>query len=99
METQDIIGKEFEFFRYSDLPHLKWGEEYSEWIGSKCVVVLRIHDRYPEATLAEVYPTIGKKFPKHFPTEQIKEQIEKNKRENMSIDDILSEVKQLTSQI
>jgi len=98
METKDIIGEEFEFFQYTDVPHLTWSGEYSKYIGSKCIAV-REHMRYPEATLAEVYPTIGKKFTKHFPTEQIKEQIEKNKRENMSIDDILSEVKQLTSQI
>ena len=98
METKDIIGQEFEFFHYDDVPHLKWSGEYSKWIGTRCVAI-REHMRYPEATLAEVYPTIGKKFTKHFPTEQIKEQIEKNKRENMSIDDILSEVKQLTSQI
>jgi hypothetical protein len=98
METQDIIGEEFEFFHYDDVPHLTWSGEYSKWIGTRCVAI-REHMRYPEATLAEVYPTIGKKFTKHFPTEQIKEQIEKNKRENMSIDDILSEVKQLTSQI
>jgi hypothetical protein len=98
MEPQDIIGKEFEFFRYKDVPNLKWDEDYAKWIGSKCIAV-REHFRHPHATLVEVYPTIGKKFTKHFPTEQIKEQIEKNKRENMSIDDILSEVKQLTSQI
>jgi hypothetical protein len=98
METKDIIGKEFEFFRYNDVPNLKWDEDYAKWIGSKCIA-LREHMRHSHATLAQVYPTIGKKFTKHFPTEQIKEQIEKNKRENMSIDDILSEVKQLTSQI
>lgn len=98
MEDKDIIGKEFEFFEYKDVPHLKWGEEYAKWIGAKCVVV-RPHARHSHATLVEVYPTIGKKFAKHFPTEQIKEQIEKNKRDSMSIEDILSEVKQLTSQI
>jgi hypothetical protein len=98
METKDIIGKEFEFFEYYDVPNLKWDAYYDKYIGSKCIAV-REHFRHPHATLVEVHPTIGKKFAKHFPTEQIKEQIEKNKRENMSIDDILSEVKQLTSQI
>jgi hypothetical protein len=98
MEPRDIIGKEFEFFEYYDVPNLKWDEDYAKWIGTRCVAI-REHMRYSHATLAEVYPTIGKKFTKHFPTEQIKEQIEKNKRENMSIEDILSEVKQLTSQI
>jgi hypothetical protein len=98
METKDIIGQEFEFFHYDDVPNLKWDDAYAKYIGSKCVAI-REHMRHPHVTLAEVYPTIGKKLAKHFPTEQIKEQIEKNKRENMSIDDILSEVKQLTSQI
>jgi hypothetical protein len=98
METKDIIGQEFEFFHYDDVQHLKWDPYYAKYIGSKCIAV-REHVRHSHATLAEVFPTIGKKFTKNFPTEQIKEQIEKNKRENMSIDDILSEVKQLTSQI
>ena len=98
MEDKDLIGKEFEFFEFKDVPNLKWSEEYAKWIGAKCVVV-RKHMRHPHATLAEVYPTIGKKFAKHFPTDQIIEQIEKNKRDSMSIEDILSEVKQLTSQI
>lgn len=98
MEDKDPIGKEFEFFRYQSVPNLKWDEQYAKYIGAKCIAV-RKHMRHPHATLAEVYPTIGKKFTKHFPTDQIIEQIEKNKRDSMSIEDILSEVKQLTSQI
>ena len=99
MKDEDLIGKEFEFFEYKNVPHLiKWGKDYAKWIGAKCVVV-RPHARYPEVTMVEVYPTIGKKFTKHFPTDQIIEQIEKNKRDSMSIEDILSELKQLTSQI
>ena len=98
MEDKDLIGKEFEFFKYEDVPNLKWDDEYDKYIGAKCTAI-REHFRYPHATLADVYPTIGKRFTKHFPTEQIKEQIEKNKRDSMSIEDILSEVKQLTSQI
>jgi len=98
MEIKDIIGKEFEFFRYQSIPNLNWDEDYAKYIGAKCIAI-REHFRYPHATLADVYPTIGKRFTKHFPTEQIKEQIEKNKIDSMSIEDILSEVKQLTSQI
>lgn len=98
MEDKDIIGKEFKFFKYEGVPNLNWDEEYSKWVGAKCVVI-RQHMLYPHATMVEVYPTIGNKFTKHFPTEQIKEQIEKNKRDSMSIEDILSEVKQLTSKI
>lgn len=98
METKDIIGKEFEFFEYKDVPHLKWDEEYAKWVGAKCVVV-RPHARYPEATAVEVYPTIGKKFTKHFPTEQIKEQLEKAEYDNKSTEEILNEMKQLISRI
>ena len=98
METQDIIGEEFEFFKYQSVPHLSWDEKYDKYIGSKAVAK-SIHNRYPQFVLVQVDPTIGSKFMKHFPIDQLREQIEKNKRENMSIDDILSEVKQLTSQI
>jgi len=49
--------------------------------------------------MAEVYPTIGKKFTKHFPTDQIIEQLEKVEYENKSVDDILNDMKQLISTI
>ena len=55
--------------------------------------------RYPHATMAEVYPTIGTKFTKHFPTDQIIEQLEKVEYENKSVDDILNDMKQLISTI
>ena len=98
METKDIIGKEFEFFEYKDVPNLKWSEEYAKWIGAKCVVV-RPHARHSHATLAEVYPTIGKKFAKHFPTEQIKEQLEKAEYDSKSTEELLNDMKQLISRI
>lgn len=95
MEDKDLIGKEFEFFKYESVPHLSWDDKYAKYIGCKSVVQSR-HSNYPQFVLSEVYPPIGKKFPKHFPTDQLKEQI---KRESMSVEDILSELKQLTSQI
>jgi hypothetical protein len=98
METKDIIGKEFEFFEYKDVPHLKWDEDYAKWLGSKCVVI-HPHSRYPEATMVDVYPTIGKKFTKHFPTEQIKEQLEKAEYDNKSTEELLNDMKQLISRI
>ena len=98
METKDIIGKEFEFFEYYDVPNLKWDAYYDKYIGSKCIAV-RENVRYPHATLVEVHPTIGKKFAKHFPTEQIKEQLEKSELENKSVNDILNDMKQLISKI
>ena len=98
MEDKDIIGKEFEFFKYDDIPNLKWNEDYAKYIGSRSVVI-GPHSRYPHATMAEVYPTIGKKFTKHFPTDQIIEQLEKVEYENKSVDDILNDMKQLISTI
>jgi len=94
MEDKDIIGKEFEFFKYKDVPNLRWDDEYIKHIGAKCIVV-RQHMRHPHATLADVYPTIGKKFTKHFPTEQIKEQLEKAEYDNKSTEELLNEMKQL----
>ena len=55
--------------------------------------------RHPHATLAEVYPTIGKKFAKHFPTEQIKEQLEKAEYDSKSTEELLNDMKQLISRI
>lgn len=98
MEDKDLIGKEFEFFEYKNVPHLKWGEEYAKWLGFRCVAT-HIHFKHKHLVGADVYPSIGRKFTKHFPIDEVKDQIEKNKRDSMSIEDILSEVKQLTSQI
>jgi len=98
METKDIIGKEFEFFRYQSIPNLKWDDVYDKYIGAKCIAI-REHFRYPHATLTDVYPTIGKKFTKHFPTEQIKEQIEKAEYDGKSTEELLNEMKQLVSRI
>ena len=94
-----MIGKEFDFFKYQSSQNLGWYDNLEKYIGSKCKV-LGVHNLSGQQLVrVQVYPTIGKKFAKHFHTEQIKEQIEKNKRDSMSIEDILSEVKQLTSQI
>lgn len=98
MEDKDLIGKEFDFFRYQSVAHLSWYDELERYIGSRCEV-LDVPDILGRFVRAQVYPTIGKKFEKHFPKEAVIEQIEKKERENMSIEDILSEVKQLTSQI
>lgn len=98
MEDKDLIGKEFEFFGYKDVPNLVWINDFEKYIGSRCKV-LGVHDDYRQFVRAQVYPTIGKKFQKHFPIEAVIERIEKKERENMSVEDILSELKQLTSQI
>lgn len=97
MEDKDLIGKEFDFFKYESVAHLSWYNELEKYTGSRCKV-LDVNDTFGFVR-AQVYPTIGKQYQKHFPKELVIEQIEKKERENMSIEDILSELKQLTSQI
>lgn len=98
MEDKDLIGKEFDFFKYKSVSHLTWYNSLEKYIGTRCKV-LDVHDKYGQFVRVQVYPTIGKKFQKHFSKELVIEQIEKKERENMSVEDILSELKQLTSQI
>lgn len=98
MEDKDLIGKEFEFFKYESVKHLEWLSNLEKNIGSRCKV-LGVNTTFKQFIRAEVYPPIGKMFIKHFPKELVIEQIEKKERENMSIDDILSELKQLISRI
>lgn len=98
MEDKDLIGKEFDFFKYQSVAHLKWHNSLEKYIGSRCKL-LDVHGTLRQFVRVQIYPAIGKKFQKYFPTDQVIEQIEKKERENMSVEDILSELKQLTSQI
>ena len=59
-------------------------EKYDKYIGSKAVAK-STHHRYPQFVLAQVYPTIGAKFMKHFPIDQLREQIEKIKDTQLEI--------------
>ena len=98
MKDEDLIDKEFEFFKYETVNHLTWEDSFEKYIGLRCKV-LSINSSFKYLVRCEVYPSIGRMFIKHFPKELVIEQIEKKERENMSIDDILSEMKQLTSKI
>lgn len=99
MEDKDLIGKEFDFFRYQSVAHLTWYNSLEKYIGLRCKV-LSVNPGYNKQFVrCKVYPSIGKTFIKHFPKELVIDQIEKKERENMSVEDILSELKQLTSQI
>lgn len=98
MKDEELIDKEFEFFKYETVKHLTWEDNFEKYIGIRCKV-LSVNSSYEQFVRCQVYPTIGTIFYKHFPKELVIEQIEKKERENMSIDDILSEMKQLTSQI
>jgi hypothetical protein len=98
MKDEDLIDKEFEFFKYESVKHLVWSDDIEKYIGIRCKV-LSVNPAHKQFVRCKVYPYIGKMFIKHFPKELIIDQIEKKERENMSIDDILSEMKQLTSKI
>lgn len=99
MKPDDIIGKEFTCFKF-ELPDrlILWDSVYESTLG-KTATVIEINIGHPQYAYAKINVGIGKTRSLHFPTDQIIEQIEKNKRDSMSIEDILSEVKQLTSQI
>jgi hypothetical protein len=98
MKDEELIDKEFEFFKYKTVNHLTWEDNLEKYIGLRCKV-LNVNTAFSQFARCKVYPSIGKTFIKHFPKELVIEQIEKKERENMSIDDILSEMKQLTSKI
>lgn len=99
MEDGDVINKEFEFFKYESVNHLPWEDNLEKYIGLRCKVLIVNPGYNKQFVRCKVYPSIGKTFIKHFPKELVIDQIEKKERENMSIDDILSEMKQLTSKI
>ena len=94
-----MIGKEFDFFKYQSSQNLGWYDNLEKYIGSKCKVLGVLNLSGQQLVRVQVYPTIGKQFQKYLQKEEVIEQIEKKERENMSIKDILSEIKQLTSQI
>ena len=98
MKDEELIDKEFEFFKYETVKHLTWEDSFEKYIGIRCKALI-VNSSFKHLVRCEVYPSIGKMFIKHFPKELVIEQIEKKERENMSIDDILSEMKQLTSRI
>ena len=98
MKDENLIDKEFEFFKYESFKQLQWLDHFKKYIGVRCKV-LSVNPVNKQFVRCQVYPTIGTIFYKHFPKELVIEQIEKKERENMSIDDILSEMKQLTSRI
>lgn len=99
MKDEDLIDKEFEFFKYETVRYLTWEDNLEKYIGIRCKM-LSVNPGYNKQFVrCKVYPSIGKTFIKHFPKKLVIDQIEKKERENMSIDDILSEIKQLTSRI
>lgn len=95
-ETLDIIGREFDFFKFEAVKMLSWNSSHDKFIGSKAKI-LSVHSTHKQFVLTEVYPDNDKKFTKHFPVQLL---IDKFKEEdNLTIDDLVNKIKQLTSQI
>jgi hypothetical protein len=98
MEAEDIIGKEITCFKFESDDRLKWNFEYDSLIG-KTGTVLKLNDSYPQYARVKVHTTIGKIVEKHFPTQMIKEQLEKIELENKSTEELLNDMKQLISRL
>ena len=99
MEDKDIVGKKFTVFKFDKFKYTSWYHSDDEYIGT-VGVVKNIHDTYPEYANIELRSKKGKISTKHFPTHLVKEQIEKEERENnKTVDDLLIEMKQLISRI
>jgi hypothetical protein len=98
METKDIIGKKFTCFKFESDLRLSWTSDYEEVLG-KTGKVLNIHPEFPKYANVKVNVSSRKTECLHFPTEQIKEQLEKVEYDNKSIEELLNEMKQLISRI
>jgi len=99
MEDKDIVGKKFTCFEFKPTDGLvRWDKFYEECVG-KNATVLEINNMHPQYAYVKINISIGKTRNLHYPVQMIKDQFEAKERENMSIDDILSEMKQLTSKI
>jgi hypothetical protein len=98
MELKDIVGKEFICFEFQSDKLLKFND-YKNYVGLKGLVK-KINKYYPEYALVIIIDVNGIKQELHYPANMILKQLkEVEKEQNQSIDDILIELKQLTSQI
>ena len=96
MEPTDIIGKEFTCFKFKDDKELiLWDSVYEKTLG-KTATVIEINSSHPQYAYAKINVGIGKTRSLHFPTQMIIDQIEYG---NKSVEELLNEMKQLTSQI
>lgn len=98
MEAKDIIGKEIECFEFKNQQFLSYSLSHIELCGKKAIV-LNINESYPQFALVEITLPIGKKKTNHYPVAGIIEQLEAKELENLTIDDLLNNIKMLTSKI
>ena len=95
MENKELVGKTFTGFKFDDMKLDKYNR-HSKFEGKEGIVE-KVDSVHPEYTLCIFKNGNGTSTHIHYPTAGIKEQLKYS--ENMSIDDILLELKQLKSQI
>ena len=98
MEAKDIIGKEIECFEFKNVKMLSYSNQHKLLCGKKAIV-LNINESYPQFALVVMTLPIGKKESNHYPTAGIIEQLEAKELENLTIEEILNNMKMLTSKI
>ncbi len=98
MEDKDIIGKTFTAFKFNRRTGIGYSTQYEESFGKEAKV-LYLHDNIAYAYCSIIIsPTT--EIQNFYPIAMIKEQLEGiEKEQNQSIDDILNEIKQLTSKL
>jgi len=98
MEAKDIFGKEIECFEFKTQNILQYSDTHKKLYGQNAIV-LNINSYYPQFALVETTLKIGKKETLHYPVAGIIEQLETKELENLSIEEILNNMKMLTSKI
>jgi hypothetical protein len=97
MKDEDIIGKEFTCFEFANDGKLDYNDTHKKAVGCSAKV-LNFHSRFKQYSYVDVTFKNGTKTKLHFPTAIIKQQLEEIKRkEEMSTEDILNEMKQILS--
>lgn len=94
METKDIIGKEIECFKFYTSKMLTYNHD--KYLGKKGIV-LNINGAYPQFAEVKVDTENGKTVNVHYPTDDILKQL--NEEEELTIDDILNNIKNLTKEL
>jgi hypothetical protein len=96
MKPKDLIGKEFTCFEFKPTDKIvTFDKTYQDCVG-KTAIVKRLNNVFPHYTEVIVRVSIGKLIHRHYPTQMIIDQIE---YENKSVEELLNDMKQLTSQI
>jgi len=96
MGPGDIIGKEFTCFKFEPIDNLiLYDSRYQRLVG-RTAVVTEINSSHPQYAYVKIISPVGKSEHVHYPTQMIIDQIEYG---NKSIEELLNEIKYLTSQL